>query len=66
MGARCICAGVGQGTDAALSDWLGKRVRLVQAAHTPAPRVEYFADATDDTSEAIEWAVPPGRTPVSS
>jgi hypothetical protein len=22
---------------------------------------EYFADATDDTSAAIEWTMPPGR-----
>lgn len=56
-----LCAGMGAGTDEALSDWLGKRVRLVPAARAPAGRAEYFADATDDTSEAIEWTMPPGR-----
>lgn len=55
------CAGVGPRTDAALSDWLGRPVRLVPAAHTGAARAEFFADATDDTSEAIEWTMPAGR-----
>lgn len=55
------CHGPGPETDAALSDWLGKPVRLVSAVDAPAGRAEYFADATDDASEAIEWTMPAGR-----
>ena len=53
--------GTGPDVDAALSDWLGKPVRLVAAAEEPAGVGEFFADATDDTSEAIEWTMPEGR-----
>ena len=56
-----ICAGPGAETDAALSRWLGKPVRLVAAAAVPVARAEYFADATDDASEAIEWEMPAER-----
>ena len=55
------CDGPGAGTDAALSAWLGQPVRLVPAVNVPAARAEFFADATDDTSEAIEWTMPAGR-----
>jgi len=55
------CEGPGAGTDAALSTWLGKPVRLVPAVNVPIARAEYFADATDDASEAIEWTLPAGR-----
>lgn len=55
------CRGPGADTDAALSDWLGKPVRLVSSVGAPAARAEYFADATDDTSEAVEWTMPAGR-----
>jgi uncharacterized protein YcbX len=55
------CHGPGSTTDAALSDWLGKPVRLVTAVGVPGQRAEFFADATDDTSEAIEWTMPAGR-----
>ena len=55
------CRGPGSGTDASLSDWLGKRVRLVTAVGASGARAEYFADATDDTSAAIEWVMPAGR-----
>jgi uncharacterized protein YcbX len=55
------CHGPGAETDAALSDWLAKPVRLVRSAGAPAARAEYFADATDDTSQAIEWTMPAGR-----
>ena len=55
------CDGPGGRTDAALSEWLGKPVRLVSSVGAPASRAEYFADATDDTSEAIEWSMPADR-----
>ena len=51
----------GQATDAALSDWLARPVRLVPANREHGERAEFFADATDDTSAAIEWTMPPGR-----
>jgi uncharacterized protein YcbX len=53
--------GPGPATDEALSAWLGKSVTLVAAAHGDARRAEYFADATDDSSRAIEWTMPEGR-----
>lgn len=53
--------GAGRATDAALSAWLGKAVTLVAAAESDAARAEYFADATDDSSQAIEWTMPKGR-----
>jgi hypothetical protein len=55
------CAGPGAATDAALSDWLGKPVRLVSATDGAPARAEYFEDATDDASTAIEWTMPAGR-----
>jgi uncharacterized protein YcbX len=54
-------AGTGSATDAALSEWLEAPVTLVAAAESDAARAEYFADATDDTSRAIEWTMPQGR-----
>ena len=53
--------GPGPDTDAVLSAWLGARVTLVSAAAVPPARAEYFADATDDDSEPIEWTMPPRR-----
>ncbi len=53
--------GTGPATDAALSAWLGQRVTLAAAAGAPGGRAEFFADATDDSSDAIEWTMPPGR-----
>lgn len=53
--------GLGEATDAELGRWLGKRVQLVHASATDARRAEYFKDATDDASEAIEWTMPAGR-----
>lgn len=53
--------GPGPATDAALSAWLGKPVSLVAAAESEDGRAEYFADATDDTSQALEWTMPAGR-----
>lgn len=55
------CNGPGRTTDAALSRWLGRPVGLVAATEEPASRAEFFADATDDTSAAIEWTMPAGR-----
>lgn len=54
-------AGIGPVTDAALSAWLGKPVTLVAASESGAASAEYFADATDDASQAIEWTMPKGR-----
>lgn len=53
--------GPGAPTDAALSEWLGSSVSLVASARTGRGQAEFFADATDDTSEAIEFTMPPGR-----
>jgi uncharacterized protein YcbX len=55
------CRGPGTETDSALSQWLGRPVRLVAAAGSPAGHAEYFADATDDASEAVEWTMPTDR-----
>ena len=55
------CHGPGAATDKALSRWLGKPVSLVSSAEVPSGRAEFFADATDDASEAIEWTMPTGR-----
>ena len=56
-----VCAGPGAGTDEALSRWLERPVRLVEAAGGPGATAEFFADATDDSSLAIEWTMPAGR-----
>jgi uncharacterized protein YcbX len=53
--------GMGDATDEALSDWLGRPVTLDAAVGAAGARAEYFSDATDDTSDAIEWTMPPGR-----
>jgi len=53
--------GPGTETDAALSAWLGTSVTLVSSTAGPPARAEYFADATDDASQPIEWTMPPGR-----
>jgi uncharacterized protein YcbX len=55
-----VLAGAGEATDRALSDWLGRPVRLVEAG-ADGGRAEFFADPTDDTSEALEWTMPPQR-----
>ena len=52
--------GLGPSTDDALSDWLGRPVRLIEASDV-GDRAEFFADATDDASAAIEWTMPPER-----
>jgi uncharacterized protein YcbX len=47
--------------DKALSSWLGREVRLVKGSSADQGVLEYFADNTDDTSEAAEYVMPPGR-----
>jgi len=56
-----VGVGPGAGTDRLLSEWLDGPVSLVPSAGTVPGRAEYFADATDDTSPAIEWTMPEGR-----
>jgi uncharacterized protein YcbX len=56
-----VVSGVGDASDGALSEWLGRPVSLVPAAGASGGKAEYFADATDDTSDAIEWTMPAGR-----
>jgi uncharacterized protein YcbX len=56
-----VCRGLGPGTNATLSDWLRRPVTLVGAQGAPGGKAEFFADATDDTSAAIEWTMPAGR-----
>jgi uncharacterized protein YcbX len=53
--------GPGKQTDRQLSEWLATPVSLVASVVNDPGRAEYFADATDDTSEAIEWTMPEGR-----
>jgi uncharacterized protein YcbX len=53
-------AGPGDRTDRQLSEWLASPVSLVPSAGEEG-RAEFFADATDDTSRAIEWTMPNGR-----
>jgi uncharacterized protein YcbX len=52
--------GVGAATDRGLAAWLERPVRLVEAG-TTGDRAEFFADPTDDSSEALEWTMPPER-----
>jgi hypothetical protein len=53
--------GPGKRADGQLSEWLASPVSLVASVGGDAGRAEYFADATDDTSQAIEWTMPDGR-----
>ena len=55
------CHGPGAETDAALSEWLGKPVRLVHSVGAAGGRAEFFADPTDDASKALEWTMPADR-----
>ena len=56
-----VCRGSGPETDAALTRWLDRPVSLIAAAAGPPSTAEYFEDATDDSSRAIEWTMPAGR-----
>jgi hypothetical protein len=53
--------GPGSDTDRMLSEWVGSPVSLVASAGSDPGRAEFFADATDDTSEAIEFTMPESR-----
>ena len=53
--------GPGERTDGQLSEWLASPVSLVASLVSDPGTAEYFADATDDTSQAIEWTMPEGR-----
>ena len=53
--------GPGPRTDHLLSQWLGSPVSLVSSLDAAPGRAEYFEDATDDTSQAIEWTMPESR-----
>ena len=53
--------GPGPDTDRALTGWLGGPVSLVASTAEPPGRAEFFEDATDDLSEAVEWTMPAGR-----
>lgn len=55
LGSGDVCRGMGPDTVAALSEWLERPVTLVGAVDAPGGEAEYFADATDDTSQAIGW-----------
>ena len=56
-----VLTGPGAETDQALSDWLEGPVSLVSSSSEGPGRAEYFADATDDASAAIEWTMPEDR-----
>ncbi len=47
--------GQGPATDAALSAWLQRPVRLVRASHEEVPTFESQADDTDDDSASTTW-----------
>jgi uncharacterized protein len=53
--------GGGDAADERLSAWLGRPVRLVPARAVDTAVAEFFEDATDDSSRAIEWTMPEGR-----
>ncbi len=53
--------GPGPTTDRLLSEWLEGPVSLVSAVSAAPGKAEYFADATDDNSRAIEWTMPEHR-----
>ena len=56
-----VAEGPGTRTDVLLSQWLGSPVSLVPSAGGTPGRAEYFEDATDDSSRAIEWTMPESR-----
>jgi len=56
-----VAVGPGARTDRLLSEWLSSPVSLVASTAGAPGRAEFFADATDDASEAIEWTMPVSR-----
>ena len=55
------CRSTDPDVDAVLTDWLQRPVTLVDAATSPRGEAEYYADAIDESSEAIGWTMPRGR-----
>ncbi|HYN30008.1 MAG TPA: MOSC N-terminal beta barrel domain-containing protein [Dermatophilaceae bacterium] len=56
-----VVEGAGPATDRLLSEWLGSPASLVTSVEEAPGRAEYFEDATDDTSRAIEFTMPESR-----
>lgn len=56
---ECL-TGLGPGTDAVLTTWLGRHVRLVEASTSRTPTFESQADQADDTSPTVTWKGLPG------
>lgn len=56
-----VARGPGKDTDRMLSEWLQNSVTLAASVSSDPGRAEFFADATDDTSQAIEWTMPASR-----
>ncbi|HEX2038698.1 MAG TPA: MOSC N-terminal beta barrel domain-containing protein [Acidimicrobiales bacterium] len=52
--------GLGAGSDAALSSWLGRQVHLQEATEHSAGTYELHEDATDDDSPVHQWTGPEG------
>jgi uncharacterized protein YcbX len=52
--------GLGAGSDAALSSWLGRPVHLQEAGEHTAGTYELHEDATDDTTPVHQWTGPEG------
>jgi uncharacterized protein len=57
---QCL-TGVGSDTDTALSNWLGRTVRLVEAEDDTTPTFDSQEDEADDTSPTRSWQGRPGR-----
>ena len=58
---RAVTEGPGKRTDRLLSEWLATPVSLVSSVDSEPGRAEFFSDATDDSSQAIEWTMPATR-----
>ncbi|MGA8296522.1 MAG: MOSC N-terminal beta barrel domain-containing protein [Acidimicrobiales bacterium] len=56
-----VLTGPDSETDTVLSEWLGRRVRLVPAVGSGSRVAEYFEDAADDTSQALTFTMPAGH-----
>ena len=56
-----VTNGLGADTDATLTAWLGRPVSLVAATEVPPQNGEFFSDHLDETSEMVEWTMPPNR-----
>ena len=56
-----VAEGPGTRTDRLLSEWLAGPMSLVSSVQEAPGRAEYFEDAIDDSSRAIEWTMPERR-----